>query len=62
MLNVKTILNLIKNLSFFNRLIRRNLVIFACDQGVQDCVTKAKNYFTQWMNKEDINEYKLLKE
>ena len=44
-----------KNISK-SRLIRRNLVIFACEQGVKECVSKAKNYFEKWMSTEDITE------
>ena len=42
---------------FIQRLIRRNLVIFACDQGFNECVAKAKEYFVKWMNTEDTNEF-----
>ena len=45
--------------TWLQRLIRTNILSFACLRGVPDCVSRAKDYFTTWMNKPNENQYEI---
>ena len=48
-------------LNFFsNRLLRRDVLAFACENDLPDCVDRAKRWFDDWMNNGKNNTYILV--
>lgn len=54
---LKFILRKFKILYILRRIIRPQVVEFACQNDVGDCVDKSKNYFEQWTETENFNKY-----
>ena len=46
--------------TWLDKLLRRNILAFACKIGNQDCINKSIEYYSNWIQNSSINLYNLL--